>query len=89
LWGRGGTFKNFSITSSVVKMERVREKKKIWGERIGCSKSSYPFTILLMSKVVLSRISPPFYPTLLEVSIFYSTILTLIREISLNPTPSF
>lgn len=42
-----------------------------------------------MPKVAVSRILPPFNPTLLEIPIFYSTTLTLFTEISLNPTPFF
>jgi hypothetical protein len=34
LWGRDVTFKNFGITSSVVKMERVKEKRKLRGKEM-------------------------------------------------------
>jgi hypothetical protein len=34
LQGRNVTFKNFSITSSIVKMERVREKRKFRGQEL-------------------------------------------------------
>jgi len=34
LWGRDVTFKNFSITSSVVKMKRVRENRKFRGKEL-------------------------------------------------------
>jgi hypothetical protein len=36
------TFKNFNITSSVVKMKRVRAKWKKIRQEFGRSKSSYP-----------------------------------------------